>query len=155
MDKPSKINDDITTGPQPSEHELERLKKLGFKSVVNFRTEGEKEQPLSPRAEGEKVRALGMKYLHLPIPMGGIRPEYADEFREQVASLPKPLFTHCMGGRRASVLSMIHAALDEGLSGDEAIKRANDKGLDIDKPELVKFVKEYVDEHSGVGKKTK
>ena len=42
---------------------------------------------------------------------------------------------------------MIYAAIDEGLSGDEAIKRANETNLDIDKPEWVQFVKRYVDEH--------
>ena len=150
MEKPSKISDKITTGPQPSEQELAQLKENGFKSIINFRTDGEEKQPLSTQAEGDKVRALGMAYLHFPIPMGGIMEEHVDEFRQKVASLPKPVFSHCMGGRRASVLSMIYAAIDEGLSGDEAIKRANETNLDIDKPELVQFVKQYVDGHSSV-----
>ena len=47
MPKRTKRNDTITVGPQPRESEIKSLPAEGFKTVVNFRTTGEDEQPLS------------------------------------------------------------------------------------------------------------
>ena len=58
------ITPTITIGDQPTEADLEQLKHEGYVGVVNLRNPGEPEQPMSPQAEGETVRALGMDYLH-------------------------------------------------------------------------------------------
>ncbi len=42
------ISDQVTVGPQPSEAELQKLTQQGSKSIINLRTEGEEDQPLSP-----------------------------------------------------------------------------------------------------------
>ncbi len=47
-----KINEQVSVGPQPSKEEIKQLSQQGFRSVINFRTEGEDEQPLSPDGEG-------------------------------------------------------------------------------------------------------
>ena len=62
-----KINDEVTVGPQPSEEVINQLNQQGFKTVVNFRTDGEDEQPLSPDAEGKTVTAAGMEYISLSL----------------------------------------------------------------------------------------
>ena len=54
----------ITIGDQPTEADLTQLKQEGYTGVVNLRNDGEPEQPLSTTEEGNKVRALGMDYLH-------------------------------------------------------------------------------------------
>ena len=147
MEKLIKINEQITVGPQPSEQELAELKRMGFKSIVNVRAEGEKDQPLSPQVEGDQARAMGLHYVHIAVPMGNFQAAQVDQFRVAMAKLPQPVFSHCLGGKRAGVLAMMHEAVEEGLSGEEAITRANEKGLNIDKPELAQFMTRYVDEH--------
>ncbi len=54
----------ITVGDQPIEAELSQLKQDGYTGVVNLRNDGEPEQPMSTTDEGNKVRALGMDYVH-------------------------------------------------------------------------------------------
>lgn len=91
MSNRMKFNDQLTVGPQPSQDELKSLPDDGFRSVINFRTAGEDEQPLSPEEEGEAVRATGLKYLHVPVSMDGMDEKKVDQFREQYQSLPKPV----------------------------------------------------------------
>ncbi len=107
---PMKISDQVSAGPQPSADEIRNLSQQGFRTVVNFRTEGEEEQPLSPQAEGEKVRSAGMEYLHLPVSMKAMGPELVDQFREKYPSLPKPVFAHCKSGKRAGAMVMMNMA---------------------------------------------
>ncbi len=109
MDKVMKISDQVTVGAQPSEDQIPQLGKQGFKSVVNFRTDGEEDQPLSPKAE--KVEAAGMTYLHIPVSMKSMGPEQVDQFREQYAALPKPVFAHCKSGKRAGAMVMMNMAV--------------------------------------------
>ena len=99
MEKSMKISDQVTVGAQPSEDQLQQLGEQGFKSVVNFRTEGEEDQPLSPQAEGEKVKTGGLEYLHIPVSMKAMGPELVDQFREKFADLPKPVYAHCKSGK--------------------------------------------------------
>lgn len=143
-----KINDQVSVGPQPSASELEKLEQQGFKTVVNFRTDGEDEQPLSPEAEGEKVKSTGMEYLHIPVSMDSMGPDLVDQFREKFQKLPTPLFAHCKSGKRAGAMVMMSIAVDQGMSGDQTLQKAKEMGFECDQPELEQFVRQYVDSHT-------
>lgn len=147
-----KMNDHVSVGAQTSEEQLRQLASEGFKSVVNLRTEGEKDQPLSPEAEGEKVRELGLAYLHIPVSAKEPKPEQVDRFRAEVSGLPGPVFVHCASGKRAGAFTMIHQAVESGWSGDETLEKAEQMGFQCDVPELKDFVRGYVDGHAGGGR---
>lgn len=142
------IDDQLTVGGQPSESEIQSLAKDGFKSIVNFRTEGEDNQPLSPDAEGSKVLKAGMNYLHVPVSMKSMDVAKVDQFRQQLESLPKPVFAHCKTGKRAGAMTMMHVAVENGMSGEQALKKAEEMGFECDVPELKEFVKSYVNNHA-------
>lgn len=141
------INDQVSVGPQPSQAELQKLQQQGFRSIVNFRTAGEEEQPLSPQAEGEQVRAAGLEYLHLPVSMKAMEPELVDQFRETFPQLPQPVFAHCKSGKRAGAMVMMTVAVDQGLTGEQTLHQAKEMGFECDQPELEQFVRQYVDSH--------
>lgn len=143
-----KINDQVTVGGQPTEEELRKLAQQGFLSVVNFRTEGEEDQPLSPQAEGEKVSAAGMDYLHIPVSLEAMGPELVDQFREKLTELPKPVFAHCKSGKRAGAMVVMDMAVEQGMTGEQTLQKAKEMGFECDQPELEQFVQSYVDSHS-------
>jgi uncharacterized protein (TIGR01244 family) len=114
---------------------------------VNLRTVGEQDQPLSPEAEGEKVRALGMAYLHIPVSTKDMKAEQVDEFRRKFAGLPKPVFAHCHRGTRAEAFVMMGMAVEQGMSGDHTLRQTEQMGFRCDQPALKEFVKGYLDRH--------
>lgn len=143
-----KINDQVSVGAQPTEAELRKFAQQGFLSVVNFRTEGEEDQPLSPQAEGEKVSAAGMDYLHTPVSLEAMGPERVDQFREKLTELPKPVFAHCKSGQRAGAMVVMDMAVEQGMTGEQTLQKAKEMGFECDQPELKQFVRSYVDSHS-------
>jgi len=147
MDSTMKINEQITVGPQPNKEEIYEFGREGFKTIVNFRTANEEGMPLSPQAEEKAVRAAGMEYCHVPVSMSLLDEKQVDEFREQIASLPKPVFAHCKSGKRAGAMVMMDKAVEKGMTGDQTLEKAEEMGFQCDKPELKQFVKDYVDTH--------
>ncbi|MCC9607354.1 protein tyrosine phosphatase family protein [Blastopirellula sp. JC732] len=146
-----KINDEVTVGPQPNEAEIEELKCQGFRTIVNFREDGEDNQPSALLNEKGWVVAAEMEYLHLPVSPQGMSPQAVDEFREKYPYLPKPIYAHCASGKRAGAMVMMRQACQHGMSGDETLEQAKRMGFQCDKPKLMEFVKNYVDRHSHVG----
>lgn len=143
-----KINDEVTVGPQPTDEQLKELASKGFKSIINFRTEGEDDQPLPPDREGERVQKLGLTYLHVPVSTKSMGPETVDQFRQQYPSLPKPIYAHCKSGKRAGAMVIMHIASNHGMSGKETLQQAEKMGFKCDQPELKQFVETYVDSHA-------
>ena len=148
MSQRMKISDEITVGPQPSADEIEKIAGEGFASLINFRTAGEDDQPLSPDAEQQKVEANGLKYLHIPVSMQDMSPEVVDRFREKYSELPKPVFAHCKSGKRAGAMVMMHMAAEQGMTGEQTLTQAKKMGFECDQPQLEQFVKNYVDTRS-------
>lgn len=146
-----KITENLSVGAQPSEEQLRNMAGAGVRTVVNLRTEGEQDQPLSPQEEGEKVRAIGMEYVHIPVSMQGMGPELVDQFREKLKQVPAPVFVHCHKGKRAGAFAMMHQAVESGMTGEETLKQAEQMGFECDVPALKEFVTGYVDSHRGGG----
>lgn len=149
MQNTMKINDQVTVGPQPSEDEIRQLGEREFKTVVNFRTDNEDDQPLSPKEERGKVMAAGMEYLSIPVSAQALRTDIVDEFRQKFAGLPKPVFAHCKSGKRAGAMVMMHVACENGMTGEQTLQKAEEMGFECDKQELVDFVKDYVNSKCG------
>lgn len=142
-----KINEDITVGGQPSEHDLRQIKEEGFKSIINLRHKEEENLPMTPEKEGEKVRLLDMQYANIPVSMENASAELVNSFRRKLKDMAKPVFVHCGKGKRAGAFSMMDIAISQGMSGEETIKKAEDMGFECDNEKLINFVKEYIDSH--------
>ncbi len=133
MNDAREITRTITVADQPSEADLATLKEEGFKGVINLRNDGEPEQPLGIAAEGERVRALGMDYLHYgvggaPLSEGGVAS--VSDFLERHAS--ERVLVHCRKGGRAQALVLLHQAKAQKWTADEAIARGAAMGLEVE-----------------------
>ena len=115
--------------------------------MVNLRTAGEQNQPLSPEAEGEVAREAGLDYLHIPVASTDPRPDQVDRFREKLSELPGPALVHCASGKRSGAFAILQLADQEGLSAEDALARARTLGFDCKSTELEGFVKRYLDQH--------
>lgn len=148
----TRINEGLTVGNvHPDAEQLAQLAGEGFQTVVNLRTEGERNQPLTPEEERHEVERLGMHYLHYPVTNVGLSDDVVDAFRERIGALPRPLFVHCASGMRSGAFVMMHVAAEACLRGETTLEKANAMGLACDQPALAEFVKRYVDQHCKPG----
>jgi uncharacterized protein (TIGR01244 family) len=139
------ITGQITIGDQPTEADLARLKAGGYTGVINLRNDGEPEQPLSTSAEGEKVKALGMDYLHMgvggsPLTEAGVKS--ACDFIDAHGKV----MVHCRKGGRAAAIVLIHQARANEWSAAEAAAKGRGLGLEVEGG-LRSIVENYLDDH--------
>ena len=99
------IGDDMFIGGQPTEKALRDLKAKGVTTVVNLRMP--EEMARVGFDEAAVVKALGMKYVHIPMrgtaanPYG---PKQLDEFAAAMAAADGKVLLHCTIAWRASDL---------------------------------------------------
>ena len=128
------ITPKITIADQPTEEDLRALKGQGYVGVINLRNDGEPEQPIGTAAEGEKVRAEGLDYLHYGVggsPLSDEGVASVCEFIEAHAAGGKTL-VHCRKGGRAAALVLIYEAKKEGWSPSEALAKGQAMGLGVE-----------------------
>lgn len=84
------LPDGLISGSDPHGREgFESLKKLGVKTIISV-------DGAAPDAES--ARALGMRYVHLPIGYDGIEPDRCIALAKAVRELPAPVYVHCHHG---------------------------------------------------------
>lgn len=79
------------------------LAKQGYRSIINNRPDGEggPDQPRSAEIEAA-AKALGMRYVHFPVPNLMISPAQVSQYQALCADLPHPIVAFCRSGGRAS-----------------------------------------------------
>jgi uncharacterized protein (TIGR01244 family) len=125
----------ITVGDQPTEADLTELKREGYTGVVNLRNEGEPDQPMSPMDEGNKVRALGMDYVHYgvgsaPLTVQGVKAvcDFIDEHSQE----PEKVLVHCRRGPRGIALLLLQQARAQKWNNAEVFAKGKEMGLELD-----------------------
>ncbi|WP_422931298.1 beta-lactamase hydrolase domain-containing protein [Singulisphaera sp. PoT] len=139
----------ITIADQPTAEDLEALKGQGYVGVVNLRNDGEPEQPLSTSAEGEKVKGLGLDYVHYgvgsaPLTEQGVTA--VSDFLSKHGADGKVL-VHCRKGARAAALVLLHEAKLQHWSPEEALANGRAMGLEVEGG-LKNLVENYLRDHA-------
>jgi uncharacterized protein (TIGR01244 family) len=129
------VTTSITIGDQPNEGDLEQLKHEGCSGVVNLRNDGEPEQPMSTSEEGNKVRSLGMDYLHYgvgsaPLTEAGVTA--VCDFLDQHSQGSDKVLLHCRRGGRAIALLLLQQARTHNWKAGEIFAKGKAMGLELD-----------------------
>ncbi len=130
---------------QPGVADLDRLRQDGVRSIVDLRTPDDAATPLSPEQEAAEAAARGLSYRHFPVGAGEVDDAVLDRFGEVLRRMERPVFVHCMVGRRAGMFALSQVAVEQGIPGGSMLDMARDLGvLDGDRAVHAKFAG-YVD----------
>lgn len=136
----------ITIADQPTEADLTRLSRDGYRGVVNLRHDGEPEQPLDTAEEGRCATELGMKYLHYGVGGAPLTAEgvagVIDFINDQTADGGKVL-VHCRRGGRAAALVFLQQAERNGWGPEDVRTQAAALGLPLE-GKLLGMVEDYL-----------
>ena len=138
-----RVNKEFCTGGQPSLQDLEKLRADGVKAIINLRQPTEYAAP----EEEAKAKALGLRYINIPVSPTDPKDEQATEFLK-VTDDPenRPAFIHCRSAARVAAFWMIRRVLRDGWKIEDAMKEAEKIGLG-DHPALSEFAHKYIDSH--------
>ena len=123
-----KLSDDITVAPQIAMEELADAARLGFKTIICNRPDGE--EPGQPVAEdmADAAADSGMTFAHQPVISGHLSFEDVDQFGKLLEDLPKPILAYCRSGTRCSTLWALSQAKQGDI--DEILQACANAGYD-------------------------
>lgn len=140
----TRVDDTVACAGATPVEMMPRLRAAGFRTVVNFRTEGESGADVeeSKRAAEES----GLRYVHLPFREPTA--EIAESFLEVAADEDSgPLFVHCGSANRVGAMWLIKRVVVDGWSVEKATAEAEEIGLRS--AGLKAFALDYVAKSSG------
>ena len=97
------LNDEYSVTEQITVAELDRIKELGFKSVVCQRPDDE--DPGQPDFAEIAARAaeLGIETRHIPV-SGAPTPDALHAMVDALDEMPKPMLGYCRSGNRSTII---------------------------------------------------
>ncbi|OSQ47966.1 bifunctional protein tyrosine phosphatase family protein/NAD(P)/FAD-dependent oxidoreductase [Thalassospira alkalitolerans] len=127
--EPRKISEALSVSPQIAIADVAEIKRLGFRSVICNRPDGEgADQPSFDEIKAE-AEAAGLATRYIPIVAGKVRDEDAADFGRALDELPKPVFGYCRTGTRSATLwSLSQASI---LDTSEILRATKSAGYDM------------------------
>lgn len=123
------INDQITVAPQIRVDDIPELARLGYKTVVANRPDGEEPgQPSMAEIEAA-AKEHGLKWVYQPVESGNILDSDVDRFDDMIREADSPVIAFCRTGTRCTVLWALSSA--RRGSTDEIVSKARSAGYDI------------------------
>jgi uncharacterized protein (TIGR01244 family) len=140
----TKVDAVVACGGATDTSALEALKNDGFKAVINLRQASEAGANIE--ANAAQAKALGLKYIHLPLNGQSPDPKVVDAFLAAVADKSnQPVFIHCGSASRVGAVWLVKRVLQDGWPVDKATEEARMIGLRS--APLEEFAKKYIADH--------
>ena len=126
----TKIGEGFFASGQISTDDMEAIKALGVRLIVNNRPDGEAaDQPDGVEIEAA-AREAGLAYIHLPVGAAGLTGRHLDQFDAAVKQTDGAALGYCLSGTR-SMLLRAFAQARAGRAPGEIIAEASKAGYDI------------------------
>jgi len=88
-----RLGPEVTTSGRLEARDVGRLAALGVRHVINLALES---HPEALPGEGERLRAQGIDYTHIPVPFDAPGEAHYAAFRTALAQGPRPVHVHCI-----------------------------------------------------------
>ena len=124
-----RINDSVSVAPQITPEDLPEVVRLGFRTVINNRPDGESFDQPPASVVAAAAQAAGLVYHHQPVTSGGLTVDDVLRFRDLLAAAEGPVLAFCRSGTRSANLWALAQA--GHCNPDEVINAAADAGYDV------------------------
>ena len=106
--------------------------RLGFKTIINNRPDGEEPGQLTAREETSISREAGINYLHVPAAKHEVLDDHVLEpFSDALATAQLPVLLHCRSGLRSTIM-WVAASVENGMDLDVALATAKAAGQNLE-----------------------
>lgn len=148
-----KVNDGFYRGSQPQEKQMEQLKQLGIKTIIDLRQDHE------PKAS-EWASKAGLRYFNIPMRASRAATDEQAAYFLSLVNDPAnaPVYVHCKGGKhRTGALTAAYRITHDGWTADQAFAemeryKFNDGffgGPTAQKKFVYSFYQRYLASHPG------
>ncbi|NNE82140.1 MAG: TIGR01244 family phosphatase [Silicimonas sp.] len=99
-----KISEQVYVSGQVTPADLSELRKLGLKSVICNRPDGEQSGQPTYEKISEAAESLGIEARYIPVAGAEMRGEDVAAFGQALAEMPRPVLAYCRSGARSAML---------------------------------------------------
>ena len=99
-----KLAGELSIAPQIEVADVEQIARLGYKSIICNRPDGEDAGQPSFVEIARAAKKAGLETMYFPVTPGAIADEDGAAFGEMFEALPKPVVAYCKSGNRSSTL---------------------------------------------------
>jgi tyrosine-protein phosphatase SIW14 len=114
------VSADVWRGAKPSREGLRHLAAMGVKTIIDLQMDDES-------ADVPEC----VKYVPIRVTLWAADKVNVAKVLETLKDCPKPVFIHCLQGRDRCGLAVAAYRLDQGMSGDEAIRELEQFGVNF------------------------
>jgi tyrosine-protein phosphatase SIW14 len=121
-----KVNDGYYRGAQPLQSQVEKLKAMGVKTIIDLRRD------FNPR-ERQWAKEQGLKYFNLPLKSHQRATTAQTDYFLRLVNDPLnvPVFVHCRGGQhRTGAMTAVYRITHDGWSAEQAFVEMKEYGFD-------------------------
>ncbi|MDX2212128.1 MAG: sulfur transferase domain-containing protein [Oculatellaceae cyanobacterium bins.114] len=121
-----RINDDLAIAGQVTSTQLKEAVCEGYHSVLNLRSPDELGFPDTEQQEAE---LLGLNYQNIPVNAETLDRALTLRVLRQIDVLEKPILIHCGNAVIAAAIALMHVAVSQGLTIEQAFQQVEAMGL--------------------------
>ena len=136
--KPAELADGLYASPQLSPNDIEEARRLGYRSIIVNRPDGEEAGQPTIAAVEQAATGAGLGFAAIPIAPGQATEHDVRLFEQALDALPKPILAYCRTGTRAATLWALSQSWVS--DPDDLIATSAAAGYDLSRlrPELVR-----------------
>ena len=110
--------------------DIDEVAQKGFRTLINFRVDGESVQQLESSAARQAAERLGLTYIHIPASKHELFTDaVVDAASEAFTANQGPILAHCAGGQRAAIVWAAAAARKQPVS--QVLEQLKLAGFDL------------------------
>jgi uncharacterized protein (TIGR01244 family) len=147
MKNASQVTENILIAGQPKDTELQELQAQGYKTVINLRSDDES----GVISHEERIVAeAGLNYASIPVSPNSINETKVGRFLQTLSTKDAlPAVVHCGGGGRAGIMVLLHLAITQKWSVQQALAQGEEMGIaPAPGSPYRKYFEDYVKQHS-------
>lgn len=133
-----RLSDRIWLAGQPQPDQMDILRQVGVRTLINMRTNAELSQ-----TEAENAAKANLDYLFLPLPAYELEPQHMAEFEQIMADIEAQhdgiICIHCRTASRVALIWMLRRMIFENWSEEAAEAELVAAGYDDDSLETFRF----------------
>jgi uncharacterized protein (TIGR01244 family) len=131
MHRISRLTPSLSVTGALAPEDFAEIARLGFKSVINNRVDGEEPGQITAREETLLAAHAGLHYLYLPAAKHEVLDDHVvAPLADALARMRGPILLHCRSGLRSTIM-WVATLIDAGASLDEALAAARASGQDL------------------------
>ena len=129
--KPIPVTEKFSVAGQLQPEDFDELSRLGFKTVINNRPDGEEPSQPGSGVEAKAAEAAGLAYVHIPVTSMSMTESDARRFAEAIVGSDGPVIAHCRSGARSFYMWILAGNADvEGFGNDRLVTAASEIGIE-------------------------